>query len=163
MHIGDILEKYHAHKQAEAQTYAHSNPNSAYFDFFDIMELSSNLSLINQPIFFLSYSFFISVPISILLIINLLFFYNNPLSNVELESTYECGSVPLSHDLEMSNVNFQNVAVSFIIFDSEIVFLLPRSVVSVISGYTGFYSMLIFFIILSVGSWFEYDSRMSII
>jgi len=96
-----------------------------------------------------------------MMLLNVVLFFNKQTISNELESTYECGFIPLSSDFYNFNVNFKNISILFIIFDLEIIFLLPWAVSFLYVGYTGFYAMVLFFIILSVGLYLE--DKMSIL
>ena len=64
---------------------------------------------------------------------------------------YECGIVPLQEPVERFPVKFYLVAVSFIIFDVEAVFLFPWAVVFDELGLFAFVEGLIFIAILVLG------------
>ena len=64
---------------------------------------------------------------------------------------YECGIEPTGTTKEPVPVKFYLVAVLFILFDIEVVFLYPWAVISRQLGLFGFVEMLIFVIILLVG------------
>ena len=74
---------------------------------------------------------------------------------------FECGERPLVSPYRRFNVKFYLVAVSFIIFDVEVVFLYPWAVVfqDFIAeglGWFAFGSMMIFIFALSVGLAYEW-------
>jgi NADH-quinone oxidoreductase subunit A len=64
---------------------------------------------------------------------------------------YECGEIPVGSAWIQFNIRFYVVALIFIIFDVEIVFLLPWAVVFKKLGAFAFYEGLIFIAILVVG------------
>ena len=64
---------------------------------------------------------------------------------------YECGEVPEGSAWIRFNIRFYVFALIFIIFDVEIVFLLPWAVVYKKLGWFGLVEMLIFILILLVG------------
>ncbi len=64
---------------------------------------------------------------------------------------YECGEVPVGSAWIQFNIRFYVVALIFIIFDVEIIFLLPWAVVFKNLGAFAFYEGLIFILILVVG------------
>jgi len=71
-------------------------------------------------------------------------------------STYECGEQPIGYPWIRFNVRFYVVALVFLLFDVEIVFLLPWAVVinyfkSFGLGLFVFFEMLIFVVILVFG------------
>ncbi|MEX0602658.1 MAG: NADH-quinone oxidoreductase subunit A, partial [Bacteroidota bacterium] len=71
-------------------------------------------------------------------------------SEVKL-STYESGMEPVRTARERFSVKFYMVAVLFIIFDIEVVFLYPWAVAFRDLGLTGFITMTVFIIVLLVG------------
>ncbi len=64
---------------------------------------------------------------------------------------YECGETPVGSAWVQFNIRFYVVALIFIIFDVEIIFLLPWAVVFKSLGAFAFYEGLIFIAILVVG------------
>ena len=64
---------------------------------------------------------------------------------------YECGIEPEGTTREPFPVKFYMVAILFIIFDIEVVFLYPWAVISKQLGLFGFIEMLVFVLILMVG------------
>jgi NADH-quinone oxidoreductase subunit A len=66
-------------------------------------------------------------------------------------STYECGEVPQGSAWVQFNIRFYVVALIFIIFDVEIIFLLPWAVVFKSLGMFAFIEGLIFIAILVIG------------
>ena len=64
---------------------------------------------------------------------------------------YECGLTPTGTTKDPVPVKFFLVAVLFILFDVEIVFLYPWAVISRNLGLFGFVEMLVFVLILLVG------------
>lgn len=68
---------------------------------------------------------------------------------------YECGIEPTGSTKEPVPVKFFLVAISFILFDIEVIFLLPWAVVSRDLGMFGFVSILIFVTLVLVGYFYE--------
>jgi NADH-quinone oxidoreductase subunit A len=66
-------------------------------------------------------------------------------------ATYECGEVPVGDTRVRFNVRFYVVALIFLIFDVEVVFLFPWAVVYKDLGWFAFTEMLVFLGILFVG------------
>jgi NADH-quinone oxidoreductase subunit A len=66
-------------------------------------------------------------------------------------AAYESGITPLSDARERFSVKFYLVAILFIIFDIEVVFLVPWSVLFRQLGIFGFVEMVIFITVLLVG------------
>ncbi len=76
--------------------------------------------------------------------------------DAEKLSAYECGFNPLSSVRKSFDIKFYLVSILFIIFDLEVVFLFPWSVSLSKIGYDGFWSMMVFFIILIIGFIYEW-------
>ena len=66
-------------------------------------------------------------------------------------STYECGEVPLGDTRVRFNIRFYVVALIFLLFDVEVVFLFPWATVYKNLGWFAFVEMLVFLVILFVG------------
>ncbi|MFQ5825512.1 MAG: NADH-quinone oxidoreductase subunit A [bacterium] len=66
-------------------------------------------------------------------------------------STYECGEIPVGGSWIQFNIRFYVIALIFLIFDVEIVFLFPWAVVFKDLGPFAFVEMMIFVFILLVG------------
>ncbi|MGB2959151.1 MAG: NADH-quinone oxidoreductase subunit A [Bacteroidota bacterium] len=66
-------------------------------------------------------------------------------------TTYECGESPIGDTRIRFNVRFYVVALIFLIFDVEVVFLFPWATVYKDLGWFAFIEMLVFLAILLVG------------
>ena len=98
---------------------------------------------------------FIALGISIgFIVLNFLFSPKNP--DPEKLSAYECGFEAFSDSRMEFDVRFYLVAILFIIFDLEIVFLFPWAISLGKIGFFGFCSMMIFLFILTVGFVYEW-------
>lgn len=71
--------------------------------------------------------------------------------NDEKTSTYESGMEPVRSAHERFSVKFYMVAVLFILFDIEVVFLYPWAVNFRVLGLFGYIEMAIFIVILFIG------------
>ena len=71
-------------------------------------------------------------------------------------SAYECGFEPFEDSRMEFDVRFYLVAILFIIFDLEIAFLFPWAISLGNIGILGFFSMMIFLFILTVGFIYEW-------
>jgi len=92
----------------------------------------------------------IAVLLSCLLItLSYLLAVQNP--ETEKLSTYECGFEPYEDARNIFDVKFYIVAIMFIVFDIETMFLLPWSISLSKLNILGFWSMLDFLIELGVG------------
>ena len=88
------------------------------------------------------------------IILNFLFSPKNP--DPEKLSAYECGFEAFSDSRMEFDVRFYLVAILFIIFDLEIAFLFPWAVSLGKIGALGFWSMMIFLFVLTVGFVYEW-------
>jgi NADH-quinone oxidoreductase subunit A len=71
-------------------------------------------------------------------------------------SAYECGFEPFSDARGQFDVRFYLVAILFIIFDLEVAFLFPWAVVLKDIGMLGFWSMMVFLGVLTIGFIYEW-------
>lgn len=71
-------------------------------------------------------------------------------------SAYECGFDPFEDTRGRFDVRFYLIAILFIIFDLEIAFLFPWAISLGAIGLFGFWSMMIFLTILTVGFIYEW-------
>ncbi len=76
--------------------------------------------------------------------------------DTEKLSAYECGFEPFEDSRGRFDVRFYLVAILFIIFDLEVAFLFPWAVSLGNIGAFGFWSMMIFLGILTVGFIYEW-------
>jgi NADH-quinone oxidoreductase subunit A len=74
----------------------------------------------------------------------------------EKTSTYECGFEPFDDSRSKFDVRFYLVAILFIIFDLEVAFLFPWAVSLSGIGLFGFWSMMIFLGVLTIGFVYEW-------
>jgi NADH-quinone oxidoreductase subunit A len=90
-----------------------------------------------------------------LLIIVLPFFINKLRPDKHKNSPYECGFEGSGEVRNKFNVKFYLVAILFLIFDLEIAFLFPWAICLKTIGYAGFWSMMFFLTVLTVGFIYE--------
>jgi NADH-quinone oxidoreductase subunit A len=76
--------------------------------------------------------------------------------NPEKLSTYECGFEPFDDTRRRFDVRFYLVAILFIIFDLEVAFLFPWAIALGDVGWFGFFSMVGFLAVLTVGFLYEW-------
>ncbi len=74
----------------------------------------------------------------------------------EKVSAYECGFAPFDNTRHRFDVRFYLVAILFIIFDLEVAFLFPWAVALGSIGLLGFWSMVVFLGVLTVGFVYEW-------
>lgn len=70
------------------------------------------------------------------------------------DSPFECGMKPLHTERRRFSVRFYVVAMLFILFDIEVVFLYPWAVAYKSLGWFGFVEMLVFLGVLFIGWWY---------
>jgi len=102
---------------------------------------------------------FIFVPVLalILLALNLIFSVHKPDS--EKLTSYECGFSPIHNQTRTPfSVQFYLVAILFLVFDLELLVLYPITVSLYEVGTLGFWVVLIFFSVLTVGFIYELGS-----
>ena len=98
---------------------------------------------------------FIALGLSIgFIVLNFLFSPKNPDS--EKLSAYECGFEAFGDSRMEFDVRFYLVAILFIIFDLEIAFLFPWAISLGSLGALGFWSMMLFLFILTIGFIYEW-------
>jgi NADH-quinone oxidoreductase subunit A len=71
-------------------------------------------------------------------------------------SAYECGFEPFNDARGQFDVRFYLVAILFIIFDLEVAFLFPWAIVLKDIGMFGFWSMMVFLGVLTIGFIYEW-------
>jgi NADH-quinone oxidoreductase subunit A len=76
--------------------------------------------------------------------------------NSEKLSPFECGFAPFDDARGQFDVRFYLVAILFIIFDLEVAFLFPWAVALGDIGIFGFWSMMLFLAVLTVGFIYEW-------
>ena len=86
--------------------------------------------------------------------INYLAAPNNP--DPEKLSAYECGFEAFDDSRMEFDVRFYLVAILFIIFDLEIAFLFPWAITLGKIGIFGFWSMMVFLAVLTIGFIYEW-------
>ena len=100
---------------------------------------------------------FLAVAVGLSCLMILIGFLRGPHKpDVEKLSAYECGFEPFSDARMKFDVRFYLVAILFIIFDLEIAFLFPWSITLGQQGNLGFWSMMIFLGVLTVGFIYEW-------
>jgi NADH-quinone oxidoreductase subunit A len=75
-------------------------------------------------------------------------------TNPDKESAFECGMLPLQTGRRRFSVKFYVVAMLFILFDIEVVFLYPWAVKYKSLGLFGLIEMLVFLGVLTIGWWY---------
>jgi NADH:ubiquinone oxidoreductase subunit 3 (subunit A) len=105
--------------------------------------------------YFLFIIFFVFLLSFVSFLFDFLFFVKG-IVEFEKVSSYECGFQPFSDARSNFDIRFYLVAILFIIFDLEIVFLLPWSIVFQDLGSLGFWSVITFLVLLTIGFLYEW-------
>ena len=108
------------------------------------------IAYLNIFIYFM-FSLFLSI---IIILITMLIIPRT--GDIEKVSAYECGFHPFDDSRATFDVRFYLVAIMFIIFDLEIIFLFPWSLNLNLMGWLGYYFMLYFIYILLIGFVYEW-------
>lgn len=89
------------------------------------------------------------------IILALVYVINIPNNDYEKHSAYECGFEPFGDARSFFDVQFYTIGLLFIVFDLEIVFLMPFVVNIENLSMIGYINFLIFMAILLVGFYYE--------
>lgn len=104
---------------------------------------------------FIIFSFFLS---SLLIFLSYMVSKQNP--DLEKLTAYECGFNPFEDSRIRFDIRYYLVAILFIIFDLEVMFLFPWAVelnkLFLTSDLFGFFSMILFLLILTIGFIYEW-------
>lgn len=87
-------------------------------------------------------------------------FYPNATFDAEKYSPYECGFTPFWTERAQFDIKFYLVALLFLVFDVELMFLLPYSLSYHYLGFFGYIIFLLFFSILVIGFLVEWSTGM---
>lgn len=85
--------------------------------------------------------------------------YLSSFNDLQKKSPYECGFEPFNDARNQVKIYFFLVGILFLIFDLEIVLLLPWSICFINLDFLSFFSMLIFLLILSIGFAYEWKKK----
>ena len=121
------------------------NSNS-YLEQFDVLKSSAIKEEYLSIFIYLCFATFLG-----LLIISLSYFLVTQSPETEKLSTYECGFDPYGDTREQFNIRFYIIAILFVLFDIEIIFLLPWCVSLSQLDLLGFWSMVEFLAELGIG------------
>ena len=121
------------------------NSNS-YLEQFDILKSSAVKEEYLSILIYLCFAIFLGV-----LIISLSYFLVTQSPETEKLSTYECGFDPYGDTREQFNIRFYIIAILFVLFDIEIIFMLPWCLSLSQLDLLGFWSMVEFLAELGIG------------
>ncbi len=120
--------------------------SSSYSTQFNLLKGSAMVEEYFGIFLYLCFAIFLA-----LLIVLLSYFLVTQSPETEKLSTYECGFEPYGDTRNQFNIRFYIIAILFILFDIEIIFLLPWCV-SISQLYLlGFWSMVEFLVELGIG------------
>ena len=123
------------------------SPLDEVFDLF-FLNLTNSL-IISEYTIILVFLFIATILSLIILSLSFLLAIQNP--ETEKLSTYECGFEPYEDARNSFDVKFYLIAILFIVFDIETMFLLPWSISLSHLNALGFWSMIDFVIELGIG------------
>ena len=116
----------------------------------NIEQFSFNVSIFKEE--YLGIFLFLIVAIVLALVIaSLSYILSNQKPESEKLSSYECGFEPYEDTRNKFDVKFALVAILFILFDIEVIFLLPWSITLSQLNLLGFWSMVDFLLELGIG------------
>jgi NADH-quinone oxidoreductase subunit A len=101
---------------------------------------------------FFSIGFLLSV---LLLLIS--FAFSEKITSSEKYGSYECGFEPFDDTRNIFDVHFFLVAIIFVIFDLEIIFIFPWLFALPVLGFSAFWAMVFFLVVLTAGFIFEWS------
>jgi NADH-quinone oxidoreductase subunit A len=116
-------------------------------DLFFFLNVGSYLALL----LFFVFSLFLAV-----VLYTFSYFLILKVKDVEKYSTYECGFEPFEDTRGMFDVKFYLVAILFVIFDLEVVYLFPWSLTFFTVSSVGFFTMIGFIFILCLVFGYEW-------
>jgi len=98
---------------------------------------------------------FVSLLVGLLMSLNVLLSITRP--DAEKLSPYECGFSPLGDARQQFSVIFYLVALIFLVFDLEILFLFPFAVVLYEAFLPAFWVAILFLLLLTIGFIYEWS------
>lgn len=101
------------------------------------------------------YYYIIALFLSIFLFI-LPFFYSFNKKDFEKLEAYECGFSPFEDSRQEFEIRFYLISILFLIFDLEIMYLLPWSVIFFYLDFSGLVIMYFFFFLIILGLIYEW-------
>lgn len=110
----------------------------------------------NFEYFYIAISFFLATILAFVFV-GLSYFLVYQEVDIEKVSAYECGFQPFEDARQKFDIRFYLVAILFLIFDLEIMFLFPWSISLYLIDFFGYWSMIYFLIILTIGFVYEWQ------
>ena len=100
--------------------------------------------------------YFIIATLLAILLLGVSFLASTRRADPEKISAYECGFDPFDDSRSRFDIKFYLVAILFIIFDLEVAFLFPWALVLKKVSFFGFWSMMVFLLVLTIGFVYEW-------
>jgi NADH:ubiquinone oxidoreductase subunit 3 (subunit A) len=132
-----------------------------YFNFTKLPNLFANTKIFGLITYLDNYFIFLCLVVltagfsTLLLSISLLVVHQQ--SDRETLSNYECGFMPFDESTKLFDIKFYLIALSFLLFDIEITFLVPWTLVILDLGFWGFYSIFFFLSLLILCFMYEWQ------
>ena len=101
--------------------------------------------------------FLIFIILIIILILILTYIVNVPTMDYEKHSAYECGFEPFGDARSFFDIHFYTIGLLLIVFDLEIVFLIPFIIHIENTTFLSFVNFLGFMVILLLGFYYEWS------
>jgi NADH-quinone oxidoreductase subunit A len=105
--------------------------------------------------------YFVFVGLILVLVLFSLAYFFTPkyFVNNEKISVYECGFQPFHTTRVPYDVHFYIIGILFLIFDIEIVFIYPWLTIAYYTGFSGFFYLGVFIVILLIGFVYEWKKH----
>ena len=101
--------------------------------------------------------YFIIATVLAIILLGVSFLVSTRRPDPEKISAYECGFDPFDDARSRFDVQFYLVAILFIIFDLEVTFLFPWALVLNKVSFFGFWSMMLFLVVLTIVFIYEWN------
>lgn len=101
--------------------------------------------------------FIILTAVIVFALVAVTYLLNFPTNDYEKHSAYECGFEPFGDARSVFDIHFYTIGLLFIVFDLEIVFLIPFAVDIEKTSVFGFINFSIFMTILLIGFFYEWS------
>lgn len=102
-------------------------------------------------------TFFLVILIIILAILLVTYIINKPTADYEKHSSYECGFEPFGDSRTFFDIHYYVIGLLFIIFDLEIIFLMPFVIDIKNLSIIGYLTFIFLMIIIIIGFYFEWS------
>src|SRR3954463_7318567 len=100
------------------------------------------------------FAYFTTSMLIVLLILVATYMFNIPTADYEKHSAYECGFEPFGDARSFFDLHFYTIGLLFIIFDLEIVFLIPAVVDMANISFFGYINLIIFVSVILIGFYY---------